>query len=274
MLAARELIVGEVTIILLILLLPLAACESADFLYTKDGKIECGGDGEAIKLVNNPRAADPSFAELAAFIKADPTDAREYIEDGLNAFVCSDFAEEVHNNAEAAGIRAGWAGIQFASMEEGHAVNAFETTDKGLVYIDCTNGRSPEGDTEDAPGWDTVAYIETGKRYGILHIDRVASAPYDYYAFRYDFYLDCEKARLEYEVLLNMYNEEVNDYNREVEGKVYTIGSAEEKRITTWKERLDQQGEYLNQMEEELGKYWYESEFSSLIVEDVYIHWQ
>jgi len=250
-----------------------AACKSADFLYTRDGKIECGGDGEAIILVNNPQAADPSFAELAAFIKADPADAREYIEDGPNAYVCADFAEEVHTNAETAGIRAGWASIRFTGTKVGHAINAFETTDKSLVYIDCTNGRSLKEDTEDAPSWDTVAYIEIGKRYGILHIEQVESAPYDYYAFQYGFYTDCEKARLEYEVLLNIYNEEVNDYNGEVDGNVYTIGSAEEKRITTWKERLEQQAEYLNQLEEKLGKYWYESEFSSHIVEDIYIHW-
>ena len=263
----------KICIILIVVLLSLAACNSADFLYTKDGKIECGGNGEAIILVDNPEAADPTFVELAAFIKADPTDSKDYVEDGPNAYVCSDFAEEVHNNAETAGIRAGWAGIKFTGMEVGHAVNAFETTDKGLIYIDCTNGRSHENEGDEAPSWDTVAYIEAGKRYGILHIDQVISAPYDYYTFQYDFYMDCEKTRLEYEVLLNMYNEEVNNYNSEVNGKVYTIGSAEEKRITTWKERLDRQEEYLKQMEKELGKHWYESEYSSYTVEDVHIHW-
>jgi len=187
--------------------------------------------------------------------------------------VCSDFAEDVHNNAEAAGIRAGWAGIKFTGMEVGHAINAFETTDKGLIYIDCTNGRSRGSDSEDAPSWDTVAYIETGKRYGILHIDRVVSAPYDYYTFQYDFYLDCEKAWLEYDVMLEIYNRDVTSYNNEISGKVYTIGSAEEKRISTWKEQLDRREQFLNQMEEELGKHWYESEYSSYTVEDVHIHW-
>ncbi len=263
----------KICIILIVVLLSLAACKSADFLYTKDGKIECGGDGEAIILVNNPQATDPTFAELVAFIKADPTDTRDYIKDGPNAYVCSDFAEEVHNNAEAAGIRAGWASVRFTGMAVGHAINAFETSDKGLIYIDCTNGRNPENDSDDAPSWDTVAYIETGQRYGILHIDRVEAAPYDYYTFQYDFYIDCEKAWQDYSNLLEAYNKDVASYNNEVSGKVYTIGSAEEKRISSWKEQLNQQEQWLNQLEKELGKHWYESEFSSHTVEDVYIHW-
>jgi hypothetical protein len=187
--------------------------------------------------------------------------------------VCADFAEDVHNNAEAAGIRAGWVGIRFQGTEEGHAINAFETTDKGLIYIDCTNGRTFSNEDGETQSWDTVAYLETGKRYGILHIDRVTAAPYDYYALQYDFYADNEKAWYEYKKLLESYNQEVARYNREISGKVYTIGSAEEKRVTAWENDLLQQEKTLARLEKELGKHWYESEFSSYTVEDIHIHW-
>ncbi|GAI94993.1 unnamed protein product, partial [marine sediment metagenome] len=49
--------------------------------------------------------------------------------------------------------------------------------------------------------WDTVAYLETGRRYGILHIGRVTSAPYDYYTLQYDFYVDSEKAWQDYKIV-------------------------------------------------------------------------
>ena len=265
--------IGKVSIILLIVLLTFAACESADFIYTRDGKIECGGDGEAIKLKNNPEATDPTFDELIAFIKADPTDTKNYIKSGPNVYVCADFAEDVHNNAEAAGIRAGWAGIRFQDTEEGHAINAFETIDKGLIYIDCTNGRDFADNDNGTQSWDTLAYIEIGMRYGILHIDRIASSPYDFYTLQYDFYADCEKAWQDYKNMLDAYNKEVDRYNKEISGKVFTIGSSEEQRVSAWKEKLNQQEQTLDRLEKEMGSHWYESEFSSCTVKDIQIHW-
>ncbi len=249
------------------------ACKNADFIYTRDGKIECGANGEAIILKNNPEAADPTFDELVAFINIDNTDKKPYIREGENAYVCADFAEEVHNKAEAVGIRAGWVAIRFEGSEEGHAINAFETTDKGLVYIDCTNGRTFSDDGIEAKSWDTVAYLEVGKRYGVLHIDRVTSMPYEYYILEYDFYADSEKKWLEYEKTLDAYNEEVDRYNQEISGKVYTIGSPEAKRISAWENDLLQQEQTLELMESDVGEHWYESEFSSYTVEDVFIHW-
>lgn len=119
-----------------------------------DGGIEVGGDGEPIELINNPDAANPTYDELVAFIMWDTTDTNSPIEKGPGAYVCADFAEDVHNNAEAAGIRAAWVGVDFEGEEyaAGHALNAFETADGGLVYIDCTEV-------------DCIAYVEEGKEY-------------------------------------------------------------------------------------------------------------
>jgi hypothetical protein len=85
-------------------------------------------------LVNNPDAVNPTYAELLDFLRADVTDLYRYV---YNYYMCGNFAETVHNNAEAAGIRAAVVFIQY-SEGQGHAINAFVTTDKGLVYIDCT----------------------------------------------------------------------------------------------------------------------------------------
>ena len=74
-------------IILLSVILMLVACEPAGFLFSEEGNIECGGDGKAIILDNNPEAIDPTYDELIAFINNDPTDNKEYIEDGPNAYI-------------------------------------------------------------------------------------------------------------------------------------------------------------------------------------------
>jgi len=255
--------------LLIITLLLSVSCKQAGLIYTKDGKIECGGNGEAIILKNNPEAKDPTFDEMIAFIKADTTDLKDYIE---GTYVCADFAEEVHNNAEAAGIRAGWVSITFFGTDEGHALNAFETTDRGLVYIDCTSGVSTNGEDE-GQYRDTVAYIETGRRYGILNIDLVVSSPYDYYPLQYDFYADCEKGWLEFQTMSELFNQEVDKYNDEIKGKVFVYGSPEAERMSAWKKELEQQEKELKRLGEKLGNRWYQSEYSGFNVKDIQIHW-
>ena len=93
-----------------------------------------GGDEHRIYLQNNPHALDVSYDELINFVKSDETDLIPY----TDTFVCADFAERLHNNAEANGIRSAWVAVEFLGDVEGHALNAFSTTDKGLIYIDNT----------------------------------------------------------------------------------------------------------------------------------------
>ena len=121
----------------------LASAQSEIKLYQNTyGEIESGDvhptfgpDGQPITLVSNPSAADPTFAQLESFILSDKTDQNTYVP---GVYVCSDYARDVYNNAEKAGIRAAFVGIEFTGTKEGHALNAFMTTDKGLVFIDCT----------------------------------------------------------------------------------------------------------------------------------------
>ena len=105
------------------------------------GAIMVGACNQYIVLRNNPSAKNPTWDELKAFLKADQTDRQAYI---AGTFTCGDFAEILHNNAEAAGIRAAIMAIELkpAGLTEGvirHSLNAFETTDHGIMYIDDTS---------------------------------------------------------------------------------------------------------------------------------------
>jgi len=92
------------------------------------------GTSRSLNLVNNPAAGDPTWAELRRFLQSDRTDTRHYITD---VYVCGHFAEDLHNSAEDAGIRAAFVFVEFY-IGAPHALNAFRTRDKGLVYIDVT----------------------------------------------------------------------------------------------------------------------------------------
>lgn len=115
------------------------------------GGIVIGGDGQHIELGNNPTAKNPTWNELKSFLLQDNTDKQSYI---YPSFVCADFAEMLHNNAERQGIRAAYVLVGLSgytdpynygiSSNSGHALNAFNTTDMGLVYIDDTGLPSAE----------------------------------------------------------------------------------------------------------------------------------
>jgi calcineurin-like phosphoesterase family protein/2'-5' RNA ligase len=134
---------------------------STEYVY-QGRSVVIGADGHRITLVNNNKADNPTWAELVAFLQSDHTD--EIIYD-YDTFVCADFAELLHNNAEAAGIKAGYVCItlgpaDYSPFISGHALNMFETTDRGLVFIDCT------GYTSDLPiSADKLVDVEVGKDY-------------------------------------------------------------------------------------------------------------
>jgi hypothetical protein len=121
---------------------------------------------EFIILINNKNATNPTYAQLLDFLEIDKTDEYPYhyafsplgfyygsaesnldleklknIIDGIIApsdpNICADFAERLHNNAENAGIRCGYISLDFDDGV-GHALNVFETIDRGLIYIDDT----------------------------------------------------------------------------------------------------------------------------------------
>jgi len=124
------------------------------------GAVLVGADGHRITLENNPDAKNPSWADLKVFLLDDDTDSIKY---DFDKFVCADFAERLHNNAEATGIRSAFVSIwlgpcSYWPTSGGHALNAFETSDKGLVFIDCTGSLS-------SVNADKIVDVEVGKNY-------------------------------------------------------------------------------------------------------------
>jgi hypothetical protein len=245
------------------------------YIYSESGAVIVGGDNKPIQLLNNEDADNPSYDELIAFIYADDTNTLPYIKGGPEAFVCSDFAETLHNNAEAAGIRAGWVGIDYANDSIGHAVNVFETTDMGLVFIDCTGELVKTWDTDhyvyesevdpyyDPTKWDTIAYLVVGKEYGHIGIDEAES-------LEYSFFEDYIERWETYKTLLAEYNEEVLLYNDAVKGKTFIIGSEEYEYMKTWEAELIEMEQTLADLESELGDYYY---LPSSIVSYYTVYW-
>lgn len=114
--------------------------------------------GRDMRLINNEEATNPTWAELKDFLQSDRTDGNPYIE---GQYMCGSFAEDVHNNAEEAGIRAALVGISFEDPTiPSHVLNAFKTTDGGLFFIDCT-GLEPS--KEGPYHLDTRVVVKLGK---------------------------------------------------------------------------------------------------------------
>ena len=127
---------------------------------TIDGGLVVGADGSKIILDNHLNATDPSYSQLLSFLKVDETENNPYIGGGYilgvgfqkAEYVCADFAETLHNNAEAAGIKAG-----YVIINKTHALNLFNTTDRGIVHIDVILA-------------DCIAHVMLGEEYTLQPI--------------------------------------------------------------------------------------------------------
>lgn len=122
-----------------------------------------GALDQPIVLTDNPSAKNPSWDQLAGFLKNDSTDSKVY---NPASFVCADFAQMLHNNAESAGWRAAYVVIQLGPSADnptaaGHALNAFKTTDRGLVFIESTGIQDSTGPANA----DKVVVVKVGKNY-------------------------------------------------------------------------------------------------------------
>jgi len=126
--------------------------------------VQSGGQVPFYRIVlrNVETATDPTFDELESFLLDDKTDRNDYITD---VYMCGDFANDVHNNAEQAGIRTGWLAIRLEA-EDGsisyHACNVFKTTDIGLIFIDCTGSYTGERSPSNS---DTRVNVRLGIQY-------------------------------------------------------------------------------------------------------------
>jgi hypothetical protein len=90
-------------------------------------------EAELRKLMEGDRYRlhDPTYLEVVRFIREDNTDEHEYVEEN---YVCTDFVADFKRNAMERGIRCIAVSLKFP--ETGHMIVAFETIDKGLVYVE------------------------------------------------------------------------------------------------------------------------------------------
>jgi hypothetical protein len=222
--------------------------------------------GRLINLVNIQNAKDASYDEIKSFILKDKTDDGIYVE---RVKICGDFAEMVHNNAEQNGIRAAFVAIMFENEQIGHALNAFQTTDKGLVYIDCT-GQGPKTALEliletklGACELDRVAYVELGREYGTIEINKATS-------LSYSFYIDYAQNWQKFDTMLVAYNKDVTAFNQTYASKA-TLPTAEYNKYTAWKALLEEKKRILQELIKNLGNCF--SEESMGIVKTIRIYW-
>jgi hypothetical protein len=100
---------------------------------------------------------NPTYQEMKTFLVQDPTNQSHYEED---KYVCVDFAATVNNNAESKGIRCAVVDI-FYPDGYGHTIVAFDTTDRGLIYVE--------------PQFDEEVQLVVGRSYSQLN--NFTSAP-------------------------------------------------------------------------------------------------
>jgi hypothetical protein len=227
------------------------------------------GNNKPVSLIDTPRAKKPTYEQLISFLKADQTDKIQYKdrESGNNSFLCADFAELLHNNAEDAGIRCAWVGIHFKNDDEGHALNLFETSDRGNVYIDCTGNNANyihlQEKSTDIQSYDKIAYVKKNAELGFISPD-YAKVP------AYYFYVQYSRKLKEQHKLTDKYNQATEKYNLDTKGKTYYIGTKAHEKIIKREEEIENM---LNRIEEsylEIGNFYIQPMGK---VTDIQIHW-
>lgn len=91
---------------------------------------------------------NPSYPEMLEFLSTDQTDKDEYV---LGKYTCVNFAADLKNNALNAGFNCGYVVIFFQPINFSHAVNCFNTTDFGLIFIE--------------PQEDSIVTLSIGQQY-------------------------------------------------------------------------------------------------------------
>ncbi|MDD5590533.1 MAG: hypothetical protein PHY18_01230 [Dehalococcoidales bacterium] len=194
-----------------------------------------------LERLEQSELVDISWPELKEFLEQDDTDSLAYI---AGRFDCSGFAITLRDHAARGNIRCAYVEISF-SVDSGHALNAFETTDMGLVYVDCTEA-------------DMIGYVKLDEPYGTISLDGVKSefiacsgdpdqfwGPLDYKThanpFSYSYYTDYQR-RVEFrDASIEAYNEAVDQYNHGSEQWSYD-------RLTSWRDNI-------NALDEDLGSH-------------------
>ena len=108
---------------------------------------------------------DPTYYEVMQFVSTDQSDENEYSE----SYSCISYAIDLKNNASSIGYKCGLVFIYFQGSTGSHAINSFDTTDKGLIFIE--------------PQTDQVVSLQVGQRY--FELNRSIPSGYDDTVVRY-----------------------------------------------------------------------------------------
>ena len=120
-------------------------------------------NGSVIEVTENRRAADPSYGLLISFLSDYGPPPGEY---GAG-HVCSSYAVELYDCAESMGIDAHMILVYFVGVVDPHSILAFDTTDRGRIYIDPT-GLTPQEQAMGYPPSFRIANVTPGSHY-VLH---------------------------------------------------------------------------------------------------------
>lgn len=114
---------------------------------------------DSARLVQEPDDADvdsnlrdPTYLEALQFIASDSTDKNPYFREN---YTCGHFAADFKLNAFEAGYRCGYVVIEFP--ESCHTIVCFNTTDRGLVFIEPQNDEVVTV-TVGEPYWNRTRY--------------------------------------------------------------------------------------------------------------------
>lgn len=108
-------------------------------LFTKIRTIEgkSSSNPSANPFLTSSNSNSISWNGLVNFLSTDHTNWNAY---DINNYNCLDFAIDLVENANNQNINAWIVGVDFTNGETGHAFVAFDTSDKGIVYVE------PQGD--------------------------------------------------------------------------------------------------------------------------------
>lgn len=79
-----------------------------------------------------PKLRNPAYHEVLQLVASDRTELNTYAE---GSYACAKFAADFKSNAVKAGYNCGYVFVLFPDGKS-HALNAFNTTDRGLVFIE------------------------------------------------------------------------------------------------------------------------------------------
>lgn len=214
--------------------------------------------GQEITINEHRDAVAPNFETLIRFLSEDPTENRDYV---YPVYTCGDFAACLHDNAEKRGIRCGIVGVKFKTTYKenrsetsnndsyyppayssydtcrGHAFNAFNTTDRGMVYVDSTGITIEEKEIGNKP-YDMIVYAQQGEELGEIRIDQAENLDYSYYKLK-------ERQYLRYRSTVDKYNNAAEILNKEIETNSINTSTAINKKreLEAMRSNLEQRQE-------------------------------